>query len=93
MGDAFATAQTLADQTTADATTKNVATQSEADIFEPSSKLALANSALDATLTAAAQSFSLSLIDKLGGERAGALPRGAAAVRVRPRGRRPSPRA
>jgi flagellar hook-associated protein 3 FlgL len=66
MGDAFATAQTLA-KSTADATTKNVANQSEADVIESSSKLALANSALNATLTAAAQSFSLSLVNKLGG--------------------------
>jgi flagellar hook-associated protein 3 FlgL len=66
MGDAFATAQTLA-KATADATTKNVANQSETDIIESSSKLALANSALNATLTAAAQSFSLSLVNKLGG--------------------------
>lgn len=66
MGDAFATAQTLS-KSTADATTKNVANQSEADMIESSSKLALANSALNATLTAAAQSFSLSLVNKLGG--------------------------
>lgn len=66
MGDAFATAQTLA-KSTADATTKNVANQSEADMIESSSKLALANSALNATLTAAAQSFSISLVNKLGG--------------------------
>jgi flagellar hook-associated protein 3 FlgL len=64
MGDAFATAQTLATNTR-DATIKSVASQSEADIFEASSKLALANHALDATLTAAAQSFRLSLMDKL----------------------------
>jgi flagellar hook-associated protein 3 FlgL len=66
MGDAFATAQTLA-KSTSDATTKNVANQSEADVIESSSRLALANSALNATLTAAAQSFSLSLVNKLGG--------------------------
>lgn len=65
MGDAFATAQTLS-KSTADATTKNVANQSEADMIESSSQLALANSALNATLTAAAQSFSLSLVNKLG---------------------------
>ncbi|HET6150508.1 MAG TPA: flagellar hook-associated protein FlgL [Polyangia bacterium] len=64
MGDAFATAQTLA-TTTRDATVKTVATQAEADIFAASSKLALANHALDATLTAAAQSFRFSLMDKL----------------------------
>jgi len=64
MGDAFATAQTLA-TTTRDATIKTVATQAEADIFAASSKLALANHALDATLTAAAQSFRFSLVDKL----------------------------
>jgi flagellar hook-associated protein 3 FlgL len=64
MGDAFATAQTLA-TSTRDATIKTVSTQSEADIFESSSKLALANHALDATLTAAAQSFRLNLMDKL----------------------------
>jgi flagellar hook-associated protein 3 FlgL len=64
MGDAFSTAQTLA-TTTRDATIKTVATQSEADIFAASSKLALANHALDATLTAAAQSFRFSLMDKL----------------------------
>jgi len=66
MGDAFATAQTLA-KSTADATTKNVANQSEADVIESSSQLALANSALNATLTAAAQSFNLSLVNKLSG--------------------------
>ena len=66
MGDAFATAQTLA-KSTSDATTKNVANQSEADVIESSSQLALANSALNATLTAAAQSFNLSLVNKLGG--------------------------
>jgi len=66
MGDAFATAQTLA-KSTADATTKNVANQYESDMIESSSKLALANSALNATLTAAAQSFNLSLVNKLGG--------------------------
>ena len=66
MGDAFATAQTLA-KSTADATTKNVANQSEADMIESSSQLALANSALNATLTAAAQSFNLSLVNKLSG--------------------------
>jgi len=64
MGDAFATAQTLATDTR-DATIKTVSTQAEADIFAASSKLALANHALDATLTAAAQSFRLSLMDKL----------------------------
>ena len=64
MGDAFATAQTLA-TTTRDATIKTVAAQSEADIFASSSKLALANHALDATLTAAAQSFKFSLVGKL----------------------------
>ncbi len=65
MGDAFATAQTLA-KSTSDATTKNVSNLSEADVIESSSQLALANSALNATLTAAAQSFSLSLVNKLG---------------------------
>jgi flagellar hook-associated protein 3 FlgL len=66
MGDAFAIAQTLA-KSTSDATTKNVANQSESDVIESSSQLALANSALNATLTAAAQSFNLSLVNKLGG--------------------------
>ena len=64
MGDAFATAQTLA-TSTRDATIKSVASQAEADTFEATSTLALANSALNATLTAAAQSFRLSLVDKL----------------------------
>ena len=64
MGDAFTTAQTLA-QTTRDATIKSVAAQSETDMIESSSKLALANNALNATLTAAAQSFRFSLVDKL----------------------------
>jgi flagellar hook-associated protein 3 FlgL len=64
MGDAFATAQTLA-TSTRDATIKTVANQAEADTFDATSKLALANSALNATLTAAAQSFRLSLVDKL----------------------------
>jgi flagellar hook-associated protein 3 FlgL len=64
MGDAFATAQTLA-TSTRDATVKAVATQAEADVFQSTSQLALANSALNATLTAAAQSFRLSLVDKL----------------------------
>jgi len=66
MGDAFATAQTLA-KATSDATTKNVANQSEVDVIQSSSQLALANSALNATLTAAAQSFNLSLVNKLSG--------------------------
>jgi len=66
MSDAFATAQTLA-KSTSDATTKNVANQSEADVITSSSQLALANSALNATLTAAAQSFNISLVNKLGG--------------------------
>jgi hypothetical protein len=66
MSDAFATAQTLA-KSTSDATTKNVSNQSESDVIEASSQLALANSALNATLTAAVQSFSLSLVNKLGG--------------------------
>jgi flagellar hook-associated protein 3 FlgL len=66
MGDAFTTAQTLA-TSTRDATVKSVASQSEVDIIQSSSQLALANSALNATLTAAAQSFSLSLVNKLGG--------------------------
>jgi flagellar hook-associated protein 3 FlgL len=64
MGDSFATAQTLA-TTTRDATIKSVASQSEADVFQSSSELALANQALNATLTAAAQSFHFSLVDKL----------------------------
>ena len=65
MGDTFATAQTLA-MSTRDATVKSVASQSEADVIQSSSNLALANNALNATLTAAAQSFKLSLLDKLG---------------------------
>src|SRR5882724_10874953 len=64
MGDAFATAQTLATNTR-DATIKTVSTQAEADVIESSSKLALANNALNATLTAAAQSFRFSLVDKI----------------------------
>ena len=64
MGDAFATAQTLA-SATRDATVKSVSSQAEADIFESTTNLALANSALNATLTAAAQSFNLSLVNKL----------------------------
>jgi len=66
MGDAFTTAQTLA-TATRDATVKNISSQSEVDIIQSSSQLALANSALNATLTAAAQSFNLSLVNKLGG--------------------------
>ncbi len=65
MSDAFATAQTLA-KSTSDATTKNVSDASETDVIQSSSQLALANSALNATLTAAAQSFNLSLVNKLG---------------------------
>jgi flagellar hook-associated protein 3 FlgL len=65
MGDAFATAQTLA-LSTRDATIKSVANQSEVDVIQSSSNLAMANNALNATLTAAAQSFKLSLLDKLG---------------------------
>jgi flagellar hook-associated protein 3 FlgL len=65
MGDAFATAQTLA-TSNRDATIKSVASASEADSIESATKLALANHALDATLTAAAQSFNMSLLNKLG---------------------------
>jgi flagellar hook-associated protein 3 FlgL len=65
MGDAFATAQTLA-LSTRDATIKTVSSQAEADVIQSSSNLAMANNALNATLTAAAQSFKLSLLDKLG---------------------------
>jgi flagellar hook-associated protein 3 FlgL len=65
MGDAFATAQSLV-SSDSEAITKNVAHASEADSFDSMTKLALANQALDATLTASAQGFGLSLLTKLG---------------------------
>jgi flagellar hook-associated protein 3 FlgL len=62
MGDMLQTAQTLAASGKTDAT-KMVAAEGEADTIDSASKLALANSALNATLTAASQSFKLSLVD------------------------------
>ncbi|HEY0708025.1 MAG TPA: flagellin [Polyangia bacterium] len=43
----------------------NISRLSEADIFESATKLALAQRALEAALTASARSFDLSLLDKL----------------------------
>jgi flagellar hook-associated protein 3 FlgL len=65
MGDAFATAQTLL-IAGRDAAVASVSREADADIIQASSDLALANQALNATLTASAQSFRLSLVDKLG---------------------------
>ncbi len=48
-----------------DAATTSVAGLAEADTIESASKLALAQRALDASLTASARSFQLSLLDKL----------------------------
>jgi flagellar hook-associated protein 3 FlgL len=64
MGDAFATAQTLS-AATREATIKSVSDQADADVIDSTSQLALANTALNATLTAAAQSFQFSLVTKL----------------------------
>jgi flagellar hook-associated protein 3 FlgL len=64
MGDAFATAQTLA-AATRDATIKSVSSKAEVDSIAAASTLTLANNALNATLTAAALSFKFSLLDKL----------------------------
>jgi flagellar hook-associated protein 3 FlgL len=65
MGEAFATAQSVA-TTTKDASVKIVSAASQADAFDSASQLALANYALNATMTATAQSFKLSLLDKMG---------------------------
>jgi len=65
MGDSFATAQTLL-TAGRDAAVASASREGDADIISASSELALANQALNATLTAASQSFRLSLVDKLG---------------------------
>ena len=65
MGDAFAAAQTLL-IAGRDAANVNVSHEADADSIASSSELALANQALNATLTATAQSFRFSLVDKLG---------------------------
>jgi flagellar hook-associated protein 3 FlgL len=65
MGDAFTTAQTLASADEV-SVTKSMASEADADPFDSASQLSLANYALNATLTAAASSLKLSLVDKLG---------------------------
>ncbi|HEX3698103.1 MAG TPA: flagellar hook-associated protein FlgL [Polyangia bacterium] len=62
--DAFQTAQTVAASAKVDATA-SLSREQDADSFESATNLALANHALDATLTASAASFGLSLVDKL----------------------------
>ncbi|MEA2696666.1 MAG: flagellar hook-associated protein 3 FlgL [Myxococcales bacterium] len=62
--DAFQTAQNVSAAIKLN-TTASVAHEQEADAFDSSTQLALANHALDATLTAAAASFRMSLLDKL----------------------------
>lgn len=64
MGDAFATAQTLA-STDQVAATSNISKEADADAFDAASKLALANYALNATLSAASSSLQMSLLNKL----------------------------
>ncbi len=61
---AFQTAQSVAETIKLDATV-SLSREQEADVFESSTKLALANQALEATLTASAASFRMSLLDKL----------------------------
>jgi len=65
MGDSFAAAQRVLGAGR-DAAVAAVSAEEDTDIIKASSDLALANQALNATLTAAAQSFRLSLVDKLG---------------------------
>ncbi len=62
--DAFEAAQSVAASSKLTTTTA-LSKEQDADVFEASSKLALANHALDATLTASAASFRMSLVDKL----------------------------
>ncbi|HVR61592.1 MAG TPA: flagellar hook-associated protein FlgL [Polyangia bacterium] len=62
--DAFDAAQSIAASTKL-TTTKTLSGEQDADVFEATSNLALANHALDATLTASAASFQMSLVDKL----------------------------
>lgn len=62
--DAFQAAQSVAASSKL-STTSALSKEQDADIFEATSSLALANHALDATLTASAASFQLSLVDKL----------------------------
>ena len=62
--DSFQTAQTVATSAKIDATT-SLSHEQDADAFSSTTQLALANHALDATLTASAASFQMSLVDKL----------------------------
>jgi flagellar hook-associated protein 3 FlgL len=62
--DAFQAAQSIAASAKL-TTTQTLSQEQDADVFEATSNLALANHALDATLTASAASFQLSLVDKL----------------------------
>jgi flagellar hook-associated protein 3 FlgL len=62
--DAFQTAQNVSAAIKLN-TTASVSHEQEADAFDSTTQLALANHALDATLTAAAASFRMSLLDKL----------------------------
>jgi flagellar hook-associated protein 3 FlgL len=64
MGDVFTTAQTLATNNQLAATT-SISKEADADPFDAASKLALANYALNATLSASATSLQLSLVNKL----------------------------
>jgi flagellar hook-associated protein 3 FlgL len=61
----FDTAQT-AGRVGRDAAIKSIASEGEADLLQSASRLTLANHALEATLSASAQSFRLTLLDKLG---------------------------
>jgi flagellar hook-associated protein 3 FlgL len=56
---------TVAARTAKDATDVEISGLQDADAFEATTKLALARTALDAALTASAQSFRISLLDKL----------------------------
>ncbi len=58
------TATTTA-QTASDAEKKRASDEVDADAIDASSRLALAQRALDASLSAASQSFQLTLLDKL----------------------------
>lgn len=56
----------LAARSTADIETTTLSNLTEVDVIESTSRLALAQRALDAALTASARSFDLSLLNKLG---------------------------
>jgi flagellar hook-associated protein 3 FlgL len=61
---AFQTAQNVGDTLKLDAAS-SLSREQEIDVFDATSKLALANHALEATLTAAASTFRMTLMDKL----------------------------